>query len=68
MKVNEFVKMEKSGVLFTVINADKVGYMTDPSVLLIADKNLVGREYANATVVGFEPISKRNIKLYISFK
>ena len=65
MKVSDFVKMETSGALFTVVDANKVGYMTRPDVITVGDKNVLTMQFADAEVIGFEPKTARNITVYV---
>ena len=66
MKVCEFVRLDKGGILFKTVDATKVGYMSKPSVLVEADKNVLGKEYGNYDVVGFDVEKRgRTITLYI---
>ena len=66
MKVCEFVRLDKGGIIFKAVDATKVGYMLKPSVLIEADKNVLWKEYGNYDVVGFD-VEKRGktITLYI---
>ena len=65
MKACEFVKLEVSNVMFEIVDANKPGYMTRPELMLIADRNVVTKQFSDWAVVGFEPITKRRIRLYI---
>lgn len=63
--VNEFLKLDVSGVMFRAIDADKQGYMSCPQKLVEADRNVVREMYGNYEVVGFEIISKKTMAIYI---
>lgn len=65
MTLSEFVGYETSGVLFTVVDATKQGYMTTPHTLTIGCKNVARKQYGDKEVVGFEPQTKRNIVVYV---
>lgn len=65
MKVKDFLKLEKSGAMFIAVDADRRGYLTDPEVLIEADRNVIKQSYGDAWVVGFEPKGKK-VTLYIS--
>lgn len=67
MTVKDFIALEKAGAMFTVVNANRVGYMTNPQIVDVADCNVIGRDYGEYELVGFEPVTKRNIKLYVKF-
>lgn len=66
MKVRDFVKMETSGAMFTLVDASKTGYMTRPDLatVTIAGASVVASRCGEWEVVGFEPKTKRNILLY----
>lgn len=68
MKVKEFISFEKSGAMFVVIDADMTGYMSNPKVLTIADRNVVSDNYGDAELIGFSSAASRRINLYISQK
>lgn len=65
MLVKEFVQMEKSGSMFQLVDASKIGYMTYPSVIDIVGRSVAVERYGDYEVVGFSPHSKRAIDLYI---
>ena len=65
MTVAEFVKLDVSGMLFRIVDADRNGYMTHPYILLEGDKNVITQWYGEYEIVGFEGVSKRTIMLYI---
>lgn len=66
MLVKDFLALEKSGCYFRVIDAGRTGYMTKPFVLLAdADRNVVKSAYGTWQLVGFEPISKKVIAIYV---
>ncbi len=65
MKVSEFLKLDVSGVMYAVVDAKKSGYMSQPHILVEADRNVVKDLYGNSEVVGFAPKTKRSIFLYI---
>lgn len=67
MKVADFIKMEKSGALYRVVDADERGYMTTDKCLIEADRSVVKKLYADAEMVGFEPKGKK-VVIYISQK
>ena len=64
MTVNEFVKFEKSGALFRVVDATQPGCRIIREALTEADRNVVSRMYGDATVEGFEP-QGRKVVLYV---
>lgn len=65
MTIKEFVKYDLSGVMFTLVDADKRGCLTAPdtATVIIADKNVLAERYGEWQVVGFEPRTKRNVLL-----
>ena len=65
MTVENFVKLDVSGMMFRLVDANMVGYMTHHYVLIEADKNVVKKEYGRCEVVGFENVSKKIMVLYI---
>ena len=65
MIVRNFVKLDVSGMMFRLVDANRVGYMTHPVVILEADKNVVRKEYGEHEVVGFENATKKTMILYI---
>lgn len=64
MKVSEFVKLEKSGALFRVVDATQPACRVLRTALTEADRNVVCSMYGDAKMEGFEPQGKRVI-LYI---
>lgn len=64
MTVSEFVKYEKSGAMFILIDARKTGYMSTEEAMITADRNAVSNIYGDADVVGFEPKGKK-VRLYV---
>lgn len=68
MKVKDFVELEGTGALFTVIDYDKPGCKVSPEVLTIADRNVVKKVYGDCELVEFAPKTVRNVILYVSQK
>lgn len=68
MKVAEFIKLNKANTIYRVVDADKVGYMTRPTVLIEADRNVVAERYGEHNLVGFSPVKKNMIEIYITDK
>ena len=64
MTVREFVRLEKSGCMFRIVDANKPGYMSRNIEELTADRNVMISYYGNCELVGFEPYSKRIITIY----
>ena len=64
MKVSEFVKFEKSGAIFRVVDAAQPGCRILREALTEADRNVVASMYGDAVVEGFEPQGKKVI-LYV---
>lgn len=65
MTVKDFVKMEKSGAMFHVVDANRIGYLTKQEVEIVCDRNVLYERFAENEVVGFEPKTKRSIYLYV---
>lgn len=68
MTVTEFTKLDATGTMYKVVDADKVGYRTNPTILIDADKNVIREIYGNRIVVGFEIVSKKSMMLYTKEK
>lgn len=65
MTVKEFIKYNISGAMIVAVDGDQCGYMTKPTILIEADRNVINEMYGDYTVIGFEPVSKKKINLYI---
>ena len=65
MTVMEFVKLDVSGMLYRLVDANRTGYMSNPCIMIEGDKNVVKTRYGQHEVVGFEGVSKRTMILYI---
>ena len=65
MKVQDFIKLEKTGTLYRVVDASKRGYMSDPEILITADRNVVKDRFGDCDLIGFAPATKKEILLYI---
>lgn len=65
MTIMELTKAEKSGAMFRVIDATKIGYMSSPTILIEAGKDVVRNLYADRELVGFSASGKNKIDLYI---
>jgi hypothetical protein len=65
MKVKELVQIEKAGAMYRVIDATINGYMTNPKVIIEADRNIVMSRFSEYELVGFENVSKKIIALYV---
>ena len=65
MTVMEFIKLEKSGAMYKVINASLPGYMTSGKVLIEGDINVIKNMYAEKQLEGFSAGGKSKITLYI---
>lgn len=62
MTVKELVSLEKSGAMFCVVDSTKIGCYSHPMEFLTeADRNVVGRDFGDRTVVGFIPYGKKVI-------
>lgn len=68
MKVAEFIKLDKANTIYRVVNANKVGYLTCPEVLFEADRNVVKERVGVFELVGFSPLKKNMIEIYITDK
>jgi hypothetical protein len=64
MTITEFTRLSVGDVYFEIVDATIPGYMTNPKVLITADKNVVRQQYGDRNVVGFEPKTKKTITLY----
>lgn len=64
MNVTEFTKLSVGNELFRIVDADKQGYMSNPFILVEADKNVVRERFGNRFVIGFEIATKKCIILY----
>ena len=64
MTVYEFTKLSVADVMFQIVNADKTGFMSNPEIMIEADKNVVRELYGNRIVVYFEIVSKKRMMLY----
>lgn len=65
MTVTSFVRLDVSGVMFRLVDANRTGYVSNPYVLIEADKNVVKKEYGDYEVVGFENVTKKTMILYV---
>ena len=66
IKVKDFLKLDNSGLMFSVIDASQPGCKSlNPKVMMEADKNVINWNYGEWTVDSFEPKTKRNIYLWI---
>lgn len=64
MTVLEFTKLDMQGVMFAVVDANKTGFMSSPSILIEADKNVVRKNYGDREVIGFSLLGKTKMMLY----
>ena len=65
MKVSEFIKFDKSNTFYRVVDATKVGYLTSPTVLTEADRNIVIKDFGEHELVGFSPVKKNALEIYV---
>ena len=64
MTVAEFVKFDKGGALYRIVNAAEPGYMSTCKAMIEADKNVMKASYGEWQVVGFELLNRRVMMLY----
>ena len=67
MTIEEFTKLDVSGMTFRLVDANRNGYMTCPHVIFEGDKNAI-RQRFSGDVVGFEGVSKRTMIIYVKEK
>lgn len=65
MILKDFIKLDNGGVVYRLVDANRIGYMLHPYILIEADRNVVIKEYGEYEVVGFEIASKKTLILYI---
>ncbi len=65
MTLKEFDKLNIGGYMYIAVDANKPGFMTDPKVLLIADRNVIRREYGDREVVGVGCTHKNKFTVYL---
>lgn len=65
MVVRALLSKDRGNTMYRVIDANKQGYMTSPVTLIEADKNVVRDRYGDSDLVGFAPIGKNKIALYV---
>lgn len=65
MVVRALLSKDKGNTMYRVIDASKQGYMTSPVTLIEADRNVVGDRYGDNDLVGFTPIGKNKMALYV---
>lgn len=65
MKVSDFIKMEKSGAMYRVVDVSNVGYMNSDKYATEADRNVIRDRFGEETLVGFSAKGKNRIIIYI---
>ena len=65
MKVNDFLKLDKSGCMYRVVVAEGQGWATTKRVEIEADRNIVKRVYGKWELVGFEIATKKALFLFV---
>ena len=64
MTVNDIIKIS-GGSMYKVVDATRQGYMTSPVIILVADRNVVGKECGDMEVVAMEAYKKNGLTLYV---
>lgn len=65
MKVAEFIKLDKANTIYRVVNANIVGYLTNPTVIIEADRNVIREMFGDHELIGFCPVKKNTLEIYV---
>ena len=65
MTVKDFIKLEKSGATFRVVDATKVGYMTKPTIIIEAGRSVVADRFGDWELIGFSAERKQIVEIYV---
>lgn len=65
MKVSEFLKVSDLSLLYQLVDANKTGFLTNPSIITEADGNVIRERYSDKELHSFEIATKRKLILYV---
>lgn len=67
MTLGEFIKFAKDDYMYTVVDANQIGYISHPERCALGEGNraAIGPEFGNMEFVGFDIVTKRRIMVYV---
>lgn len=65
MKIRDFIKLDKGGVMYRVVDATRSGYMFNQFVLVEGDRNVVLDRFAEHELVGFDINKGKTLTLFV---
>ena len=65
MKVSEFLKVSDLSLLYQLVDANKTGFRTNPSIITEADGNVIRERYSDKELINFDIATKRKLILYV---